>query len=713
MLFHRFKDILKKDGLLVTVFFVYRYIQRHIVQGKKEPYEQWILDQEQDIYDTIELSYTPLFSVLVPVYNVKKEHLTACIESVQRQTYKNWELCLVDDASTMPEVKETLKIYEGRKNIKVHYRNENGHISRTTNDGLSMAEGEYIGLLDCDDVLAPNALYEMAKKLNENRHLDFIYSDEDLITEDGKRRFAPQFKSDWCPDTFLSCMFTNHFSIFRKSIAQKIGGYRVGFEGSQDYDFVLRFTEQTREIAHIDKILYHWRAREESVAANPETKMYAYEAAIKAKQEAMIRRGWNGEVEYLPKVYQSRIIYHYTEEPLVSIIIPSKDHPDYLSRCIVGIRKKTSYKNIELIVVDNGSDQNNKRMYEDLCKKYASQYFYQEMEFNFSKMCNLGAKKAKGEYLLFLNDDIEIMDEKWLERMVGQAMLPHIGAVGAKLYYPDKKTIQHVGVINTVAGPEHFWGGKQEDETGYRMLFEHNYAAVTGACLLVNRRKYDLVKGWDEGFPVAYNDIDLCFKLVEQGFYNTVRCDSVLIHHESVSRGIDKIDFEKAERLKKDKKRLYQKHPSFEQYDYFFSNQNLEIYNLPTLSVKEISIDMSEIKQENSSSELQQYLDIVYDRIQKKIRVYGQFCLNGKSQNIWNQVNLYLVGTKKSYCIKTRKWYLASLQNDTSHKGDVLSGFFGVIDSKKLQSGEYQVIMIGKYGLQQKKYSISYGKMEI
>lgn len=713
MLFNRFKEVLKKDGLLVAAFFGYRYIGRHIGQGRKEPYEKWIQEHEQNIYHTTPLTYTPLFSILVPVYNVKKEQLIACIESVLQQTYENWELCLVDDASTMPEVKETLKAYEGQKKIKIHYREENGHISRTTNDGLSMAEGEYIGLLDCDDMLAPNALYEMAKKLNENKKLDFIYSDEDLITEDGKKRFAPQFKSDWCPDTFLSCMYTNHFSVFRRSIAEKIGGYRVGFEGSQDYDFVLRFTEETKEIAHISKVLYHWRAREESVASNPETKMYAYEAAMKAKKEALIRRGWNGEIEYLPNVYQSRVVYRYEQEPKVSIIIPTKDHPDYFARCIEGIFKKTDYKNMELIAVDNGSEQKNKQIYEKLCETYNVKYLYEKMEFNFSKMCNRGAEHAKGEYLLFLNDDIEIVDGKWLGRMVGHAMLPHIGAVGAKLYYPDMKTIQHVGVINTIAGPEHFWGRKPEDETGYRMLFEHNYAAVTGACLLVNRKKYDLVQGWNEEFPVAYNDIDLCFKLVEQGFYNVVRCDASLVHHESISRGMDKNDSEKAERLKQDKERLYQAHPSFEQYDFFFSNHDLEVYNLPTLPTKEISMDMSELKKYNDSASIQQYLDVVCDKRQKKIRVYGQLCLNGKRQNVWNQVELYLFGKQKNYCIKTRKWYLPLQEKSGSHKGDALSGFFGVIDGKKIETGEYSVIMIGTYGLQRKKYRIDYGKIEI
>ena len=713
MLFKRFKECLEKDGLQVTAFFTYNFIKRHLRGEQKEPYEQWILDNEQDIYDTIPLMYNPLFSILVPVYNVKKEQLIECIESVQKQTYKNWELCLVDDASTIPEVHETLKRYEGKEKIKIHYRAENGHISRTTNDGLSMAEGEYIGLLDCDDVLAPNALFEMAKKLNENNKLDFIYSDEDLITEDGKKRFAPQFKSDWCPDTFLSCMYTNHFSIFRKSIAQKIGGYRIGFEGSQDYDFVLRFTEETREIAHIDKILYHWRAREESVASNPETKMYAYEAAMNAKKEALIRRGWNGEVEYLPQVYQSRIIYHYDKEPLVSIIIPSKDHSDYFARCVEGICEKTGYKNIEIIAVDNGSGQKEKQIYQQICNKYNVKYIYEKMEFNFSKMCNIGAENANGDYLLFLNDDIEVIDTKWLSRMVGHAMLPHIGAVGAKLYYPNQKTIQHIGVINRIIGPEHFWGKKPEDETGYRMLFEHNYAAVTGACLLVERKKYDLVQGWNEQFPVAYNDIDLCFKLVEQGFYNVVRCDSALVHHESISRGMDKIDAGKAERLKEDKERLYKLHPSFNQYDFFFSNHDLEIYNLPKLSVNETSIKLSELEKYSCSSTVQYYLDTVCDQRRKKIRVYGQFCLKGKSQNAWNQVEIYLIGKSRNYCIKTKKWYLPLEQNASSHKGDALSGFFGIIDGSELQSGEYKVILLGKYGMQRKKYSIDCGKVKI
>lgn len=546
------------------------------VLKQQNEYESWIkrLEQQEQKYEKLE--YQPKISILVPVYNVLDKHLVPCIESVIGQSYPNWELCLADDCSTWSNVRKTLKKYEKNKKIKVVYRSENGHISRCTNSALEVATGEFIAFLDCDDVLAPNALYEVVKVLNENKQLDFIYSDEDKINDNGEQRHMPHFKPDWSPDTLLAHMYTCHFGVYRRSIAQDIGGIRAGFEGAQDYDFTLRFTEKTDKIAHISKILYHWREREESTAGTPEAKPYILEAAKKSKEEALKRRGLKGEVELIKEIYQYRINYLCDIWPKVSVIIPSKDNYDILKQCLESFHQITDYPDYEIILVDNGSNIETKEKYEDLTEKYRLHYMYHEEKFNFSHMCNMGAEVATGEYLLFLNDDIEIIDSKWLKRMVGQAAIDHIGAVGAKLLYPDRKTIQHVGVINIENGPVHALVGYSDEPVYYfgRNRMDYNQIAVTAACLLVNKEKFDEVSGFNEELAVAYNDIEFCFKLLEKGYYNIIRNDAVLVHHESVSRGNDLEDKKKYERLMAEQEKLYNLHPQYRGSDPFY-NKNL------------------------------------------------------------------------------------------------------------------------------------------
>lgn len=313
---------------------------------------------------------------MVPVYNVLDKQLEECVESVCNQIYDNWELVLVDDCSTWESVRTTLDKYKDNPKIKVIYREENGHISRCTNTALENATGEFVAFLDCDDVIRKNALYEVVKALNENRDLDFIYSDEDKIGDNGKHRHTPHFKPDWSPDTLMSHMYTCHFGVYRKSIADEIGGLRVGYEGAQDYDFILRFTEKTDRIAHIPKILYHWRERKESTAVSPEAKPYILEAAKKCKDDAIARRGLNAQTEYIKEIYQYRIKYLPTGNPLVSIIVPSKDNYEVLSRCISSLVELTSYKNYEIIIVDNGSNEQNKSSYQMLADKYSARYTY-------------------------------------------------------------------------------------------------------------------------------------------------------------------------------------------------------------------------------------------------------------------------------------------------------------------------------------------------
>lgn len=554
---------------LLKELLVVKFVKR---RPKDTQYVKWIKKNEKDILKAPALKENPLISVVIPVYNVSEEMLTECIESVLNQTYKNWQLCLADDASTWDCVKKVLANYEDHPQVKIVYRKENGHISQATNSALEAAEGEYVAFMDCDDTLSPNALYEVAKKINENPKYDFIYSDEDKIDEKGVKRFFPHFKAEWSPDTLMSMMYTSHLGVYRRSLVEEVGGLRTGLEGAQDYDLTLRVVEKTTEIGHIPKVLYHWRERKESTSANAMAKPYVLEAQKKAKEEALSRRGLKGEVVFDPDTVQFTVNYMPAEKPLISIIIPSKDNFFVYSRCVTSIIKRSSYPNYEIVTIDNGSDPKSKKKYEDFCKKNNVKYVHKKETFNFSAMCNKGVANSKGELLLFLNDDTEVITRDWLERMAGQALLAHTGAVGAKLYYPKSKTIQHCGVINRPEGPSHILCQSEDDLVAdfgrNRLCF--NYAAVTGACLMMKRDRFEQVGGFDESLPVAYNDVDLCFKLIEAGYYNTQRNDVHLYHYESLSRGQDDMDKEKFKRLVRERKALYDKHPMWKNKDPFF-----------------------------------------------------------------------------------------------------------------------------------------------
>lgn len=558
-------------------------------------FRQWIEEVEPTVWNQGALVYAPLISVVVPVYNVTSDMLRDCIDSVVAQTYENWELVLVDDCSTWENVRTTLAEYEDDTRIHVIYREKNGNISEATNTGLTEARGEFIAFMDCDDVLAPQALYEIVHLLNENKELDFIYSDEDKITEEScvvrtdgfsvlvKDRHTPFFKPDWSPDAFMCLNYTNHLSVYRTAIVRKTGGLRTKYNGSQDYDFVLRFMEHTtnRRVGHVDKILYHWRERKESVAYDPNAKPYALEVAKKLKEDMIARRGLSADVEYVEGEYQYRLVYHNDENEKVSIIIPSKDNYEVLKHCLDTIAEFTDYPNYEVIIVDNGSAENVQEQIRAYIVDKNIQYVVQEEAFNFSHMCNVGAEHATGEYFLFLNDDIGIRHQGWLSRLVGHAAQAHVGAVGAKLLYPDSTDIQHDGVLNLTCGPSHAFSHMDDAQSYYfaRNRVEYDWLAVTGACLMVDRAKFYEVGGFAEGFPVAYNDIDLCFKLAEAGYYNVCRNDVILYHYESVSRGLDNQDDEKMLRLAMERSKLYKNHPAFEGYDPFY-NRNLGGYNI-------------------------------------------------------------------------------------------------------------------------------------
>lgn len=511
---------------------------------KQKDYLKWIINHEtKPTYK--KLKYSPLISILIPVYNIERKYLSECLDSILNQKYQNFEVCLADDCSTLTETIETLKEYEKKdKRIKVVYRKENGHISKATNSALEIATGEFIGLMDNDDVITEDALYEMVLALNKNKNLDFIYSDEDKMDMEGNR-CEPHFKPDYSPDSLLGGNYICHFEILRKSIMEEIGGFRSEYVGAQDFDLFLRFVEKTTpdRIHHIPKILYHWRKVPGSTADTVESKDYAIENGKKAVIDAMKRRNLDAEVITPIKSTHYIVEYQYKKEPLVSIIIPTRDMAKMLKQCIDSIYQKTVYKNFEIIIVDNNSSEEKTiQLFETLKQEHSNlKVISAQCEFNYSKINNLAVEQCRGEYLLFLNNDTKIISRAWLKSMVGYAMQKHIGAVGVKLLYPDD-TIQHGGVILGIDGTaRHAFLHTPADSFGFygRLLVPYNYSAVTAACMLVSRKKFTEVNGFNEELKVAFNDIDLNLKLLKKGYYNIFLPQVEVYHYESKSRGLD------------------------------------------------------------------------------------------------------------------------------------------------------------------------------
>jgi len=691
---HRLKNYMYEHGIGTYIHRAKRKLKRAKYYGKST-YQRWIMNNETNNHYE-ELSYNPLISVVIPVYNVKMQELKECINSVLKQKYKNFELIMVDDCSNKYNVKETLELYKDHPKIKIEYHDKNQHISKTTNDAIALATGEFIAFMDCDDTLAPNALYEIAKKLNENKELDFIYSDEDKINENGKNRHSPFFKPDWSPDTFLSLMYTSHLGVYRKTIVDEIGGLRIGLEGAQDYDFTLRFVQKTDKIAHIPKILYHWRERPESIASNPEAKPYALESIVKLKEEYLKGNNLKGKVEYDKSVYQYRIVYEDINHSLISIIIPSKDHPEVLERCVKSIRERTKYDNYEIIVIDNGSNEENTAKYKELSRQYSFLYCNKKMDFNFSKMCNIGASYAKGEYLLFLNDDVEVITNEWLNRMLGQASQNHTGAVGAKLYYPNSMNIQHDGILNIQYGPSHALHYFDDYNSYYycNNKMDYNYLAVTAACLMVNKEKFYSINGFDESMPIAYNDVDLCFKLYEKGYYNVVRNDVKLYHYESLSRGNDSISKTKLNRLRKEKNLLFKKHSNLLGYDPFFS---------PNLDQKDVGFSIS--KSQKHFNRCKKYNEDIkvgniefYYSLEKlhitdsTLEIFGYAFSESVRHNNSSKVNIILESKANKYLITSTKEENYTYSSTYKIHCD-LCGFESRINVSKIQPDEYKVYL--------------------
>jgi glycosyltransferase involved in cell wall biosynthesis len=478
----------------------------------------------------------PLLSVLTPAYETPERWLRRCIESVLEQVYPSWELCIVDDGSTEPHVARVLREYAAADaRIRVESLERNSGIVAASARALQMARGELVALLDHDDELAPEALFEVAKRVGEEPDVDLVYSDEDKIDDRG-RLVDPFFKPDWCPDLLMGMNYVSHLGVYRRSLVEEVGGFRRGFEGSQDWDLVLRVSERARRIAHIPRVLYHWRKSAGSAAASAEAKPYALLSGQKALEEALARRGRPGHVRPIGPV-GFRVRYAIAGSPLVSVIIPTRDRVDLLRTCVSSILQKSTWRSFEIVVVDNEStDPAMLRYLAELPAPHRAVPY--RKPFNWSAVNNFAAREARGEYLLFLNNDTEVIEPGWMEAMLEHAQRPEVGAVGAKLLYPNR-TLQHAGVVLGLGGcAGHAYKYFPGSTGGYMSMARvaRNYSAVTGACMMVRRTVFEEAGGFDEKLRVAFNDVDFCLRLREKRYLVVYTPHAALFHPESASR---------------------------------------------------------------------------------------------------------------------------------------------------------------------------------
>lgn len=488
--------------------------------------------------------HQPLVSVVMPVYNPNPAWLEEAIESVRTQIYPNWELCIADDASTDPAIRPILGRYAREdKRIKVLFREQNGHISAASNSALTLAQGEWIALLDHDDVLAEHALFWVVDAVNKHQECRLLYSDEDKIDELGVRS-EHYFKCDWNPDLFYSQNMICHLGVYHAALVREVGGFRTGLEGAQDYDLALRCIEHIapEQIHHVARVLYHWRIHADSTSHELESKPYAMIAGERALNEHFERQGVKARAESVG--YGYRVRYALPESlPLVSLIIPTRNGLKLLRRCVESILEKTTYSNYEILIVDNGSDDPATLRYlKGLASEPRIRVMRDDRPFNYSALNNAAVKLARGEIVGLINNDIEVISPDWLSEMVSHALRPEVGAVGARLWYSDD-TLQHAGVVLGVHGiAGHVHRFLPRDDTGYcgRAALIQSFSAVTGACLVVRKSIHAALGGMNETeLQVAGNDVDFCLRIREAGYRNIWTPYAELYHHESATRGFD------------------------------------------------------------------------------------------------------------------------------------------------------------------------------
>lgn len=554
----------------------YRYLKRHGMkqflirlterfQQQDIDYETWFRlnrASEKELAEQREhpLQKQPLISVVVPAYCTPERFLRELIESVQQQTYQNWELCIADASplggsagrsgkkkNPVPadETVLTALIREyAAEDTRIHYQilKENRSISENSNAAIGMAKGEFVGLLDHDDLLEPDALYEIVKMINEDDTTDVIYTDEDKINSRGTKHLTPNMKPDYNLDLLRSNNYICHFLVVRKSLIDEVGGFRKEFDGAQDYDFIFRCTEKARKTAHVHRVLYHWRTHEKSTSDNPDSKLYAFHAGRRAIEAHLQRCGVQAEVTETEDLGYYHVEYPVIGEPLVSILIPNKDQVPTLKKCLKSILNKTDYPNIEILIIENNSaDQETFDFYKKIDGRRGVRVLYWDREFNYSAINNFGAAQAKGEYLLLLNNDTEVITKGWIRGLLSNCQRPEVGMVGAKLYFPDN-TIQSAGTIIGMGGmADHAFVNMDRKKAGYmhRASIQMNLSGVTAACAMVKRSVYEEVHGLEEQLTVAFNDVDLGLKIVTAGYLIVYDPYVELYHYESKSRGVN------------------------------------------------------------------------------------------------------------------------------------------------------------------------------
>ena len=481
-------------------------------------------------------------SVLVPAYRTPESYLRQMIESVQAQTYENWELCIADGSGKEGSLEKIVSQYAA-KDSRIRYQllDKNEGISGNTNAAIRMASGEYLAFFDHDDLLAEDALYEAARAIEEQK-AELIYTDEDKVRADLSEYFQPHFKPDYNPDLLYANNYICHLVVVKKELADRVGGLRKEFDGAQDHDFLLRITEQTDRIVHIPKVLYHWRIHKASTADNPASKLYAYQAGQKAISEHLKRLGLEAEVSQTKDFGFYRVSYPVQGTPLVSIVIPNKDEKDTLKACLESIKEKTTYPSYEIVIVENNSQTSEIfEYYTEINGKDGIRVVTWKEPFNYSKINNFGFQYAKGDYVICLNNDITVITPSWIEEMLGYCQRPGTGIVGVRLYFPDD-TIQHAGIIVGMGGcAGSLFVGMNRKRTGYmhKAALVQDLSAVTAACMMVKREAFEAAGGFEESLAVAFNDVDFCLKVRRAGYLVVYNPYAELYHYESKTRGLE------------------------------------------------------------------------------------------------------------------------------------------------------------------------------
>ena len=598
----------------------YRYLKRHGMkqflirlterfQQEDIDYETWFglnkaTEKELQEQRKNPPEHGPLISIVVPVYRTPEIYLREMMESVVNQTYGNWELCLADASPRGEQLRQDLKKIKGRKTrdavmkipdgdteltsvireyqlkdsrIRYEILKENKSIAENSNAAMEMATGDFVGLLDHDDTLEPNALYEVARKICEDDRVDVVYTDEDKINSKGTKHLTPNMKPDFNLDLLRSNNYICHLFVVRRILMEKVGGFRKEFDGAQDYDFILRCTEEAEKIAHVHKVLYHWRTHEKSTSDNPESKIYAFHAGRRAVEAHLQRLGIQAEVEETCDLGYYRVKYPVIGSPMVSILIPNKDQLQTLKKCLKSIWEKTEYTNYEILIIENNSTEKETfEFYKKIDGRHHVRVLYWDKEFNYSAINNFGAAQAKGEYLLLLNNDTEVITKGWMKELLSHCQRPEVGMVGAKLYFPDN-TIQSAGTIIGMGGmADHAFVNMDRKKSGYmhRASIQVDMSGVTAACAMVKRSVYEEVHGLEEKLTVAFNDVDLGLKIVTAGYLIVFDPYAELYHYESKSRGVND---EKKERHAREVKYTQEKWADFLAAGDPCYNQNLTL----------------------------------------------------------------------------------------------------------------------------------------